>query len=59
MYFILGVMQLNIEVPPQQLGQIADTMKEWEGKISDKLNLDECDVEAIKTQHPGKLKLQS
>ena len=51
--------QLNVEVSFHQLGRIADSIKEWEGKISDELRLDECDVEAIKTQHPGKLKLQS
>ena len=51
--------QLNVEVPFHQLGQIADSIKEWEGQISDKLKLDESDVEAIKTRHPGKLKLQS
>ena len=50
---------MNIMVPFHQLGQIAESIKEWEGKISDKLKLDECDIEAIKTQHPGKLKLQS
>ena len=56
---LLGSAQLNVEVPSHKLGQIADLIKEWEGKISDKLKLGECDVEAIKTQHPGKLKLQS
>ena len=56
---MIGVTQLNIEVPPRHVGRIADSMKEWEGCISDELDLDECDVAAIKTQHPGKLKLQS
>ena len=50
---------MDVEVPSYQLRKIADSIKEWEGKISDKLKLDECDVEAIKTQHPAKLKLQS
>ena len=56
---LLGSAQLNAEVPSHKLGQIADLIKEWEGMISDKFKLDECDVEAIKIQHPGKLKLQS
>ena len=41
------------------LGQIADTMYEWEGPIAEKLGLTRADVAAIKTKHPGELKLQT
>ena len=41
------------------LGQIADTMYEWEGPIAEQLGLTRADVAAIKTRHPGELKLQT
>ena len=44
---------------PEHLGQIADLMAEWEGKISDSLKLTEADVADIKTRYPSRLKLQS
>lgn len=44
---------------PKHLGQIADSMAEWEGKIADKLELTEADVAGIKKKHPSNLKLQS
>jgi hypothetical protein len=43
----------------KHLGQIADTMYEWEGPIAERLGLTRADVAAIKTKHPGKLKLQT
>ena len=43
----------------KHLGQIADTMTEWEGKIAEELQLSVADVAAIKTEHPTKLKLQT
>ena len=49
----------NDEVQDRHLGQIADSMVEWEGNIADELKLTAGDVAAIKTEHPGKLKLQS
>lgn len=44
---------------PKHLGQIADSMYEWEGKIADELRLTHADVAAIKTKHPSELKLQT
>ena len=44
---------------PQHLGKIADIMYEWEGRIADELGLTEADVAAVKTRHPGNLKLQT
>ena len=41
------------------LGQIADSMSEWEGPIAEQLGLLTADVAAIKTRHPGELKLQT
>ena len=43
----------------KHLGRIADSMTEWEGRISDELNLTPADVENIHTKHPRCLKLQS
>ena len=43
---------------PRHLGQIADVMFEWEGPIAEQLGLTRADVAAIKTVHPGHLRLQ-
>ena len=43
----------------RHLGQIADTMYEWEGPVADSLGLHQADVAEIKEAHPGKLKLQA
>ena len=43
----------------KHLGQIADAMYEWEGPIAEQLGLTRADVAAIKTKHPGVLKLQT
>ena len=42
----------------KHLGQIADSMHEWEGPLADNLGLNQADVAEIKEAHPGKLKLQ-
>ena len=39
----------------KHLGQMADTMHEWEGPVAEQL---EADIAAIKIKHPGELKLQ-
>ena len=43
----------------RHLGQIADSMYEWEGAIADSLGLHQADVAEIKEAHSGKLKLQA
>ena len=43
---------------PKHLGRIADSMAEWEGRISDELGLTKADVASIKTKYPMNLKLQ-
>ena len=43
----------------KHLGQIADTMYEWEGPVAEQLGLIPADVAAIKVKHPGELKLQA
>ena len=43
----------------KHLGRIADSMTEWEGRISDELKLTPADVASIHTKHPRNLKLQS
>ena len=43
----------------KHLGQIADSMTEWEGRISEELKLTPADVASIHTKHPRNLKLQS
>ena len=42
----------------KHLGQIADTMYEWEGPIAEQLELTKADVAAIMVKYPGELKLQ-
>ena len=42
----------------KHLGQIADSMYEWEGPIAEQLELTRADVATIKTEHPNKLRLQ-
>ena len=41
------------------LGQIADSMYEWEGPVAEQLGLTPADVAAIKVKHPGELRLQT
>ena len=62
---IIDTSQLNQEIDcdsggvPKQLGKIADSMAEWEGRISDELKLTEVDVAAIKTEYPTQLRQQT
>ena len=44
---------------PRHLGQIADTMYEWEGAVADSLGLHQADVAVIKEAYTGKLQLQA
>ena len=61
----IGKAQLDKEIDAdghgvlKHLGQIADSMTEWEGRISDELKLTPADVASIHTKHPRNLKLQS
>ena len=43
---------------PKHLGEIAEQMYEWEGKVSDELGLIKADVNSIKEHHKDQLKLQ-
>ena len=43
----------------KHLGQIADSMHEWEGPIAEHLGLTRADVAAINKKYPGELKLQT
>ena len=43
----------------KHLGQIADSMYEWEGSVAKQLGLTPADVAAIKMKHPGELRLQT
>ena len=61
----IGKTQLDKEIDAdnngvlKHLGQIADSMTEWEGRISEELQLTPADVASIRELHPNKLKLQS
>ena len=44
---------------PKHLGEIAEQMYEWEGKVSDELGLTKADVNSIKERHKDQLKLQA
>jgi hypothetical protein len=43
----------------KDLGQIADTMYEWEGPVAEQLDLTRADIAAIKVKYPIDLKLQT
>ena len=43
----------------KHLGQIAESMHEWKGRVADELGLSQADVAAIKCSHSTDLKLQS
>ena len=43
----------------KHLGQIADTMYEWEGPVAEQLGLTPADIAAIKMKYLGELKLQT
>ena len=43
----------------KHLGQIADAMYEWEGRIADELGLSVVDVAEIKMKYSSNLKLQT
>ena len=42
----------------KDLGQIADSMYEWQGRIADELKLTPADVAGIELKQPTKLNLQ-
>ena len=42
----------------KHLGQIADSMNEWEGSVAEELELSPADIIAIKTAHPSNFKQQ-
>lgn len=44
---------------PKHLGQIADSMYEWEGSVADELGLTRADVAEINTRKPHETKLQA
>ena len=48
----------NNELGDRELGQIADYMYEWEGRIAEELELTVAEVAGVKTKHPKELKLQ-
>ena len=43
----------------KHLGQIADSMYEWEEQVAEQLGLTPADVAAIKVKHPSELRLQT
>ena len=43
----------------KHLGQIADSMYEWKGRLAEELGLTKADVAAIEMKHPTDLKLQT
>ena len=43
----------------RHLGQVADTMYEWEGPVADSLGLHQADLAGIKKAYPEKLNLQA
>ena len=43
----------------KHLGQIADSMNEWEGPVAEELGLSPADITAIKIENPSKFNLQA
>ena len=43
----------------KHLGQIADSMYEWEGPVAEQLGLTKAEVAAIQMEHHLKLKMQA
>ena len=43
----------------KHLGQIADSMSEWEGSIAEELGLTSANVACIKKKYPNELNLQT
>ena len=43
----------------KHLGQVADTMHEWEGSVAEQLGLTSVDIAEIKMKHPNKLRQQT
>ena len=43
----------------KHLGQIAESMYEWEGSVAEQLDLTPADIVAIRVKYPGELKLQT
>ena len=43
----------------KHLGQIADSMDEWEGPVAEELDLSPADITAIKTENLSKFNLQA
>ena len=52
------MIQLDVMVQEKHLGEIADSMAEWEGPIADKLGLRVSDVAGIKAKYQHNLNLQ-
>ena len=53
------VLDLGSNGVPKHLGQIADSMYEWEGLIAEELGLTLADVTEIKKKHASEIKLQA
>ena len=43
---------------PKHLGEIADSIAEWEGKIAEELGLTDADIANIKCQWPSDHRMQ-
>ena len=62
--FLLVVTMLNKEIDsdsggvPKHLGEIAESIAEWEGKIAEELGLTEADVADIKYKWPSGHRMQ-
>ena len=52
------MMLLDTEVQKKQIGMIADSMSEWEGRIAEELELSQPDIACIKEKYKKELNLQ-
>ena len=52
------IIDFNNDGVSKHLGQIADSMTEWEGQIAEQLGLKPADIAGIRARHPTELNLQ-
>lgn len=51
--------ECDVVISTKHLGEIADELYGWEGRIADELGLTEAEVAAIKLKHDRELNLQT
>ena len=53
-----GETKLDLVITFKHIGQIADIMTEWEGRIAEELELTQAEIAEIRHNHVGNFKQQ-